>query len=187
MSEIQGDGNGSKQRLRKKQSRKRRRQEIAKARENEDESGSKNSEEINETVGMSASKKAIYTVAAPPQGWEASEHVQSGSHAADVTVESQIFSESKKQHNGLRCKKCFYLLCKDKDFRYHNDELWVASSVLNDKQWNGLLLKYGKVFCQKMHKVGSMQRTTHANNSILVPVLTVDKTTFRENFSCDSK
>ena len=34
--------------------------------------------------------------------------------AADVTVESQIFSESKKQHNGLRCKKCFYLLCKDK-------------------------------------------------------------------------
>jgi hypothetical protein len=122
---------------------------------------------------MARSSTKVYSVAPPPDGWSSQ---QKNDVADDTDIEVLEQPATKKAHRGLRCKKCFHLLCRDEDFRYHNNELWVASSVVKDKQWDGLLLRHGKVFCQKMHKVGSIQRTTRANNSVYIPVLNVSDT-----------
>lgn len=44
----------------------------------------------------------------------------------------------KKQHKGLRCIKCFALLCRDDDFDYINGKLWINSKLFKQGAWDGL-------------------------------------------------
>jgi len=86
-----------------------------------------------------------------------------------------------RQHRGLRCKKCFYLLVRDEDFEYKNGQLWVKDT-LKKIRWEGLKFKGNNVFCQNMHPVGVLKHSTWTNMTKYVPILKVDKTTFIENF-----
>jgi len=90
--------------------------------------------------------------------------------------------EPKKQHTGLRCKKCFCLLARDADFEYKNGTLWIHPRVFKESNWEGLITKGGTVYCQNMHPVGQKESTTWTNETVFATVLKVDKTTFMENF-----
>eukprot|EP00118_Oscarella_pearsei_P007314 m.35232 g.35232 ORF g.35232 m.35232 type:complete len:165 (+) comp32090_c0_seq3:164-658(+) len=153
-----------KQRLRKKINRKRKRQVLAA--ENED-----SAEEMD---------VKIYTVSKFSGKPEELERLQKDQ--ADQAHQDEEPEPVVKKHRGLRCVKCFHLLCKDKDISFRNEELWLSRFALKDKHWHGLQIRQGKVFCQNMHKVGNIQRTSHANDTVYVPVLKVEKTTYRENF-----
>jgi hypothetical protein len=86
-----------------------------------------------------------------------------------------------RQHYGLRCRKCFALLCRDDDFDYKNGQLWINPKIVHSG-WEGLIIKGDRVFCQNMHAVGVKRATTWTNLTKYVPVLKVEKTTFIENF-----
>jgi len=86
-----------------------------------------------------------------------------------------------KQHRGLRCNRCFALLCRDDDFEYINGQLWV-DHLITKKGWDGLVFRGSWVYCQKMHVVGSKKSATWTNKSKTVIVIKVEKTTFTENF-----
>jgi hypothetical protein len=59
-----------------------------------------------------------------------------------------FFIITKRQHYGLRCRKCFALLCRDDDFEYKNGQLWVNPVVLHNG-WEGLIVKGDRVRLQK--------------------------------------
>lgn len=82
-----------------------------------------------------------------------------------------------KQHRGLRCKKCFLLLCRDSDFDFINGQIWIDPSSLQ-QNWDGLVLKEDAVYCQNMHYIGNVTQVAKKTTIII----TTDKTTFKENF-----
>lgn len=98
----------------------------------------------------------------------------------ETSIEKSI--PPKKQHSGLRCKKCFVLLARDTDFEFRNGKLYIKPGVLKDKTWEGMIVEKGKVFCQNMHNVGFMEPTTWTNKTIYLPTLKTEHTTFIENF-----
>ena len=88
----------------------------------------------------------------------------------------------KKQHTGLRCKKCFALLARDTDFEYRNGSLFINPELHKDKTWQGLVIQKGNVYCQNMHIVGYREESSWTNTRLLLTVLKTNKTTFIENF-----
>lgn len=56
----------------------------------------------------------------------------------------QVLTETKKQHRGLRCSRCFSLLCRDDDFEYMNGQLNVTGEALKSS-WDGLIMRGGMV------------------------------------------
>ncbi|KAK9761278.1 hypothetical protein K7432_013942 [Basidiobolus ranarum] len=91
------------------------------------------------------------------------------------------FDQTKRVHSGLRCCRCFELLVRDSDFECHNNTLVVRPNKLPDN-WKGIQRRGDRVFCQNMHNIGSIQRTTWANFSVNIYHLKIDKTTYKENF-----
>jgi len=89
--------------------------------------------------------------------------------------------KEKKQHHGLRCKKCLCLLARDCDFEYRNGELWINPDIWKNG-WEGIKTKGFTVFCQNMHPIGNKRATTWTNLTKYIPVLKVNKTTFVDNF-----
>jgi hypothetical protein len=64
--------------------------------------------------------------------------------AATSLILLQVLNETKKQHRGLRCSRCFALLCRDDDFEYTNGQLHVTGEALK-ASWDGLIMKGGMV------------------------------------------
>jgi len=81
----------------------------------------------------------------------------------------------------LRCKKCLALLARDCDFEYKNGQLCVTPEIFKSG-WEGIVMKGNTVYCQNIHPIGHKRSTTWTDQTIFVPVLTVTKTTFKENF-----
>lgn len=74
------------------------------------------------------------------------------------------------------------MLVRDEDFEYKNGRLWLSRRVLKDHSWQGIISRGDRIYCQNMHIVGRKEPTTWTNQTVLLPVLKVDKTTFVENF-----
>lgn len=76
-------------------------------------------------------------------------------------TEDEEEAKPKKQHKGwylalllllnsclgLRCIKCFALLCRDNDFEYVNGKLWVNNDELRKSGWQGLETRGSWVCC----------------------------------------
>lgn len=58
--------------------------------------------------------------------------------AEDKAEEEVEPAKPKKQHKGLRCIKCWVLLCRDNDFDYVNGQLWIKTDELRKSKWEGL-------------------------------------------------
>ncbi|KAJ4458132.1 hypothetical protein PAPYR_6253 [Paratrimastix pyriformis] len=96
---------------------------------------------------------------------------------------SQRPPPDRKQHTGLRCRKCFALLVRDEDFDLVNTLLVVNPVVFTKKAaWEGLIIRAGKIFCQNMHQVGVQERVALLGESRMTAVLQKAKTTWQQNF-----
>lgn len=105
----------------------------------------------------------------------------SSSSSPSTTYNDSKPNEPKKQHSGLRCKKCFCLLIQDDKFEYKNGKLCVHPKDI-DRNWQGLVTQGNRVYCQNMHIVGTKEASTWTNKTISVLTLKIDHTTFVENF-----
>jgi len=141
--------------------------------------------------GVEPPKKRVFGVAIDPSEYPKHEDVQTYDPVTNnftrastekPEIEDEEAAKPKKQHKGLRCIKCFALLCRDADFEYVNGQLWVNSDELRKQGWQGLETRGSWVYCQNMHVVGSKKATTWTNKSKITVVLKVEKTTFMENF-----
>jgi len=101
--------------------------------------------------------------------------------AGDVVLPIWEPPKEKRQHHGLRCKKCLCLLARDCDFEYKNGLLWINPDIWKNG-WEGIKTKNFTVFCQNMHPIGTSRATTWTNLTKYIPVIKVHKTTFIENF-----
>lgn len=88
----------------------------------------------------------------------------------------------KKQHHGLRCKKCFLLIAKDEDFKYYSGHLWVEPKILEMRGFSNLLVKNDIVYCKNMHNIGRLEYTTYSTDRIEIYRIRIPKTTFEENY-----
>ena len=104
---------------------------------------------------------------------------RSDSHSPE---EGKPICPQPKQHNGLRCKKCFELLVRDDEFLFAGGLLLVNPIVLVKRGWKGLHEKGGVVFCKNMHNVGRLARATYANQGIPFYRLRGEKTTWEANY-----
>eukprot|EP00164_Ancoracysta_twista_P009933 GFYU01014828.1.p1 GENE.GFYU01014828.1~~GFYU01014828.1.p1 ORF type:complete len:342 (+),score=61.25 GFYU01014828.1:69-1094(+) len=128
---------------------------------------------------VSQKEKTFYGPLRPPKGLHISR--QPAPYVEDeMLLEAQQQDEltrPKKQHNGLRCLKCFSLLCHDDQFDYVNGELLITAQKGNCR---GIIVSSGKVYCENMHICGA----TRGARFGLKPevILKAHKTTFTENY-----
>lgn len=193
-----------KERDRKKSKRKKKRTQLAISRkdgdeEDEDEDGEETKVDhpltVSETLkvlkeeGAEPPKKRVYGVqidkADIPKPGEL-EHTPAMEKFArsvddEKNIPEMVLVEPAKQHRGLRCSRCFALLCRDDDFEYMNGQLNVTGEALKPS-WDGLIIKGGMVYCQKMHLVGYRKHVTFTNLSRNAVILKVEKTTFTDNY-----
>ncbi|KAK8809741.1 hypothetical protein WA158_000684 [Blastocystis sp. Blastoise] len=88
----------------------------------------------------------------------------------------------KKQHEGLRCTKCFLLLCPENDFLYGNGSIWTDPSVLNKHHFDNIYHKGRSVYCKNIHCIGRVEMSTYANKPHMLYRLFMEKTTFKDNY-----
>jgi hypothetical protein len=193
-------------RERKKLKRKRRRQREAiqkKAQENEENDKSTNGEqddnegetpnEHNDKADAQATeegppKKKVYGVCLDPEDYPHHDEIPTNYDPTPLRFrrsdepEQEEAPQPTKQHRGLRCKKCFSLLCRDLDFEYRNGQIWVDSDLVKKIGWGGLIVQGTRVYCEKMHIVGAKRAATWTNKTKYMLVIKVDHTTFIENF-----
>jgi len=200
-----------KQKLRdkKKNKRKRKRQQLGVKRTNEqkDEEEDKDEDEVKEhpltvsdTVRALQEERDAVAQVEPPKkkvygvqidistlergsslGYDPVMDKFSRSTEGEQSAQEMVLNETKKQHRGMRCSKCFALLCRDDDFEFINGQLHVTGGALK-ASWDGLIMKGGMVYCQKMHLVGYKKHVTFTNQSKSAVVLKVEKTTFTQNY-----
>lgn len=111
---------------------------------------------------------------------------RSGESREHSVPPQNVDAEQQKKHTGLRCRKCFTLLLRDKDFQYRNGKLWATPSAIKEinlRKWQGLILQGQLVYCQNMHIVGFREPTTFANERVYSVGIKAHKTTFLENFT----
>eukprot|EP00026_Physarum_polycephalum_P015015 Phypoly_transcript_15594.p1 GENE.Phypoly_transcript_15594~~Phypoly_transcript_15594.p1 ORF type:complete len:297 (+),score=65.87 Phypoly_transcript_15594:27-893(+) len=146
-------------------------------------------EEADAVAQVEPPKKRVYGVQIDPAdvprgnnlGYDPVMDKFARSTEGEQNAQEMVLSEPKKQHRGMRCSRCFALLCRDDDFEYINGQLHVTGEALK-ATWDGLIIKGGMVYCQKMHLVGYRKHVTFTNQSKSAVVLKVEKTTFTENY-----
>jgi hypothetical protein len=142
---------GSNKKMKKKQKRQQKRKMMAMLRtqengeENQQESSSEEekNDNINKNVSETEENKENPEIII-------SSTVQKDTQIQPVQKKPRIMlpAAPKKQHEGLRCKKCFCLLAKDDGFDYKNGRLFIKPTVLKEiskKKWQGIVIQGRRV------------------------------------------